>query len=108
MFSSFLTGSQVYGKPTKDSDVDLVILMSPDEARRLNSFSDQKMRYDPDRYPDSFLSCRFGVLNILVCTDPKQFAAWFLGTNECSASKPKNTAQATKVMAKFGVTQAKK
>lgn len=74
---SFLTGSQVYGTPKEDSDIDLVVRISEDDLcilRRLTGTESQK-------YTD--MNCqtfRFGKLN-LICTGSKDsMRVWKEGT----------------------------
>lgn len=66
--TSFITGSRAYGRPTPGSDIDLVVRVTPEEAERLRSFSDDKN------------SCRFGRLNLILCETDEQWAVWRVAT----------------------------
>lgn len=74
--NSFLTGSQVYGKPRKDSDLDLVVLVSPETAAKLIKHSD--LGKEPVRY---------GKLNLILCEDDIEFATWKVGTAQIYAER---------------------
>lgn len=41
---AFITGSQAYGEPNEDSDIDLVVFVTPNELTRLRSFADSDDR----------------------------------------------------------------
>lgn len=77
---SFLTGSFAYGKPNPESDIDLVVLVTEEEARKLASLDTQEQDR-PDYYGNTGTrSLRFGRLNLLVCTSEIHFAEWHQGT----------------------------
>jgi predicted nucleotidyltransferase len=94
--TAFMTGSHVYGTPTEKSDIDLVVLMDPQELDRLRVMSD----YGEDR--DSYVmardgaSLRFGSLNLIVVTTQEQFDAWARARVECQTLEPcdRDTAKA--------------
>ena len=69
---SFLTGSHVYGKPTKDSDIDLVVRISLKDEERLIKLSDNQG-----------LPIRFGNLNLIAATTDEDFAGWSLAKHTC-------------------------
>lgn len=72
----FVTGSQAYGVPREDSDIDLVVAV-PDELRQyLASVCDNQSGRLGQR------SMRFGRLNLLCATTPEQYEAWHAGTTE--------------------------
>ena len=85
---SFLTGSRIYGTPNPESDWDLVVLLSPEDAERLwVAFAED----DPDaKYPSGAASfpLRFGSLNLLVCTTAERYDSWRLGTALLRAAYP--------------------
>ena len=68
----FLVGSHVYGTPRPDSDIDLVIRMTPEVATRLYELAGQS--------PDGPL--RFGALNLIPALDDEQYAAWVKGLEQ--------------------------
>ena len=70
---SIITGSQNYGQPTPESDVDLVIRCSETTKELLIEISDLKK-----------MPIKFGKLNIICCTNDDEFALWVLGTRICS------------------------
>lgn len=65
MSRAFVTGSRWYGTPREDSDIDLVVVVSPEEAEILWSLSEN---------PGG--SVRFGRLNLIVLTDEDQGDTW--------------------------------
>ena len=73
--TAFLTGSVVYGTPNEDSDVDLVILTTPDVISVLRTISDSTKTT-----ASGARQLRFGDLNIVACTDRDDFAMWRVGT----------------------------
>lgn len=76
--NSFITGSEAYGKPRADSDIDLVILCSEFTKALLIKHSD--LGNEPVRYNN---------LNLIVCTDDAEFAVWKVGTASCCNRKQK-------------------
>lgn len=73
---SFITGSNVYGKPNSDSDVDLVIFVDAQTKEELIKLSDTGK-----------MPCRFGKLNIIFATTEEEYAAWLLGKIEAKKLK---------------------
>ena len=71
--NAFVTGSTVYGRPTDESDVDLVILADQDTLDRLIEESDNKE-----------LPIRFGRLNLIVLGTKAEYDAWHDAKRECS------------------------
>lgn len=67
---AFITGSRAYGKPREDSDIDLVVRVSGDAAELLWDLSEDDK------------SCRFGRLNLILCTTDEKFAAWKVATQQ--------------------------
>jgi hypothetical protein len=80
MNNAFLTGSQCYGRPTDDSDIDLVILVDEKTAEFLWSNSDDEK--------SSSQKCCFGALNLIVCTTQAQYDRWRIGTEALLHVKP--------------------
>lgn len=84
--NAFITGSQIYGTPTPDSDVDLVVLMEPDAGFDLATLFGAEIERGKNNYPGAqFLA---GSLNIILCTDTDEFDIWQRGTCELEARKP--------------------
>lgn len=89
MTKPFLTGSQIYGMPHADSDVDLVLLVTHHELETLMKFSDKQSHKDFDYYGRTFcVSLRFGKLNLIVTTDQDQYNIWAQGTEFLTKIKP--------------------
>lgn len=86
MDNAVLTGSQVYGIPKPDSDVDLVILISPRDIEKLRSLAEKHdgNHKDSDGGPQTInetsASLRFGRLNLICVSDPLAFEVWRRGT----------------------------
>jgi hypothetical protein len=85
---SFITGSRAYGAPDADSDVDLVVLVTPADLEKLRGLADsddhEKLKESSDAGPQGFAgsaSLRFGRMNLLCVTDPVAFAVWARGTH---------------------------
>jgi hypothetical protein len=78
---SYITGSRAYGFPRADSDIDLVIACSFDDAAVLWKASDNPPK------------CTFGPLNLIifVVDTPEgieRFQSWFAIHNQLVASRP--------------------
>lgn len=68
----FITGSHAYGKPSSDSDVDIVMMFEDiEEAGKLQDNADTKE-----------IPFMFGKLNIIMCVDWKDYNIWSDGTSE--------------------------
>jgi len=100
--AALLTGSRVYGTPREDSDIDLVVLMSPREAWSLASAmkaappaeeteAETAKRVGP-RYPT--FQFRAGRLNVIVETDSDGFEIWRRGTAALAKMAPVTRDQA--------------
>ena len=96
-FLAFVTGSQAYGIPHEDSDVDLVVFVSKHDACIL-------MNILAPEYVDKYgggtsFPLRFGCLNLLVCVDEESYRVWKEGTKILKAKKPVSREEAKKVFA---------
>jgi len=69
---SFITGSHAYKTSTTESDIDLVILVTPETKDELISLSEEKK-----------MPCKFGKLNLIFVTTPEEYSAWLLGKINC-------------------------
>ena len=87
---AFLTGSQVYGKPTQESDVDLVIFTDVDTMLRLRALADspQVLQKVSGANTHKSASIRFGKLNLTVVTNEDEWQAWRLATLALKAEAP--------------------
>lgn len=89
MERAFVTGSRKYGTPKADSDIDLVVLVSPADLLLLQKEADIECkphipRGNSDGGPMSD-SLRFGKLNLIAVTWNQAFEAWKKGTEELLA-----------------------
>jgi predicted nucleotidyltransferase len=87
--NAFLTGSQVYGAPTEESDVDVVILTDKDTERRLIELSKAS---GMDGY-----QIRFGKVNLIPLTSFDDFEKWKLATDACTARRPVSRDEAVRL-----------
>lgn len=98
---SLLTGSRVYGTPHEDSDLDLVILVTPEEMALFEkhygapdtTYTDPKTGDKKKKAPLLDAAFRFPLfpgidLNLIVTTDPGAYAIWAKGTAELKAKAP--------------------
>lgn len=88
--TAFLTGSRLYGQPTPESDVDLVIHMSPERAKKFMDALDPEMLpkhmtpEDRARYGlGDQITFRFGKLNLILCLTLTRTDAWLDATQRC-------------------------
>lgn len=86
---AFVTGSRKYGKPRKDSDIDLVVFVESNADIMLLDHMkvDRKqarlvsMTADEDNGLHIY---RFGDLNLMAVTNEKWYQVWKDATEECS------------------------
>jgi hypothetical protein len=90
--TSFLTGSHVYGTLGPKSDVDLVVLVSPEEAELLLKEAD-----DQGSMPPGSTSVKYGKLNLIMANDMESLAVWWEGTEELKKQKPVKRSDAVKL-----------
>lgn len=87
---SFLTGSRVYGYPTSESDIDLVVLVTPEHLELMIKAAEETAELGSsagERYEEG-RSIRFGKLNLLCVTEEKHFEVWRDGTHKLEEIKP--------------------
>lgn len=103
MSGAHLGGSRIYGTPRSDSDVDMCVLVTEEEARILGDNADEPNGLRPGwgSFP-----VRYGRLNIIVCTDPDVYARWLAGRDELRRSAPVTRDQAKAVFARLGVSKS--
>lgn len=89
---SFLTGSHVYGSPSADSDIDLVICVSKRDKQLLVKLSDNKS------FP-----LRFGKLNLILARSKSEFESWKEGTKLLIKRKPVTREEAVKQFNELGI-----
>jgi hypothetical protein len=116
---SFITGSHAYGEPTEDSDIDLVVLMTEREAEILaTEAAASGMRGEPvahwiqdaeyAKHTPQMYCLRFGILNLIVCTEEYQYDTWRKGTKRLKAAAPVPRAVAVELFAKLRQADARK
>lgn len=89
---AFATGSRVYGAPTRGSDIDLVVMVNPDQIEVLKELADAddplhkpKEWSDPGPMDDVgglTASLKFGKLNLILVTGHIGYGVWLQGTKE--------------------------
>lgn len=99
MDKAFVTGSMAYGTPKlhgdNKSDLDLVVLVNKQDMQTILEYWEHVMLGPPpQRYADddedpvpSHCSLKFGLLNLIVCTDDVDFETWQKGTADLKAKK---------------------
>jgi hypothetical protein len=96
MNEAFVTGSQVYGVPHDESDVDLVIRIDKDQYEVLAAFADEEHLHEG--ITNSNPSLRFGQLNLICCLVDSHFEGWRRGTNTLKSIKPVSRREAIILM----------
>ncbi len=86
--NAFLTGSEVYGVPNSKSDVDLVVRVDAETAKKLRSLSDTPTERN------GIVIVRFGKLNLILCETDDQLAVWRLGTTALTMKNEKTSSEA--------------
>lgn len=104
--TALLTGSQVYGFPTEASDVDVVVLMTPEDAYVLSTlFGDGR---DPTKQNDPHypvFQFKVGKLNLIVETEYGRFEVWRRGTELLQVEAPVTRDRAVEVFQKLRAAQ---
>lgn len=93
MSKAFCTGSQVFGIPRPDSDIDLVLLLDADDVILLASHADQVeggvgWEDAPPEYGNGQVTLRFGKLNLLCCIDENYYNGWKQATEDAMELRP--------------------
>lgn len=88
--SAFVTGSQVYGTPRPDSDIDIKVFMFPRSQADINLLGSLA-----DEYVAEYNLVRFGKLHMQLITDPIEFTAWREATERLRSMKPVTNREAT-------------
>jgi len=86
--SAVLTGSQVYGTPTEDSDVDLVVLCDEDTQARVAKLLTGEDPPPIASGPRGGVSLKAGRLNLIFTALPDEVEDWRHGTRELESRKP--------------------
>jgi len=85
--NAFRTGSTVYGVPTENSDIDLVVLMEQADIDALGPFP-----------------IRFGKLNLIALDSPVEFAQWLLARKLCLEEAPVTRDRAVTIHKQCGIS----
>jgi hypothetical protein len=107
--AAFVTGSQVYGKPTVDSDIDFVVRCDIEVGDMIGLIAlDAVCLHNKGlHYSRSSTTLRFGKLNLILCHTDEAYEAWKEGTREAYERRPVSRDHAIKIMKhfreKFGV-----
>lgn len=98
---AFLCGSRVHGVPKPDSDVDMCILVTVDEAKILGDCADisNKQRKGWGSFP-----VRYGNLNLIVCYDKDTYDRWKQAISILKREAPTTKERAIEVCNSFGVS----
>jgi hypothetical protein len=95
---ALFTGSRVYGKPNKKSDIDLVILIPESTMKTLVGLADnhKNILANVQDHPlygtfanNKSVSLRFGRMNIIAVTCPILYATWIEGTEQLKYARRK-------------------
>lgn len=92
MQNGFITGSRVYGVPTEESDLDLVICAGHEVTDKLDEFSDHG--------PGASGGVVYGMLNIIALS-PVEFQAWKEATEYLITIKPVSREQAKQTIKEY-------
>lgn len=85
--NAFLTGSQAYGAPRADSDIDMCILLDPENWMLLSTVGLKEVQKNSTSCQlsggdDTDVALQFGRLNVLAFHDEGIFNAWKDGTDQ--------------------------
>lgn len=89
---AFITGSHAFGTPTPKSDVDLVVYIGFNDARRLDALHGG-VSHD---YGDDSTDLVFGNMNLIVCTSLVRYKTWKRVTDQLLKRKPVKRADGIK------------
>lgn len=99
MLTGFLTGSRVYGRPRADSDIDLVLRVTPEAGQEFRALGEPLSRYPAITSE----SVRFGNLNLILCYTDEAFASWMKAKDQCILHAPINRHRAVEIHKANGV-----
>ncbi len=91
---AFITGSQVYGEPTENSDVDVVIHCSKDVAKELEKLLGE----GPSNYDGTVRTVKSGKINLILCHLEQDMKAWKKGTKILKIMQPVSSKKAKEVL----------
>ena len=80
---AFVTGSQAYGRPRPDSDIDIVLWVEPETRKKLFALSEQQRK--EGKIPAAGNSCYLTNVNLVLIDSPDQFDMWEQTTKELVA-----------------------
>jgi hypothetical protein len=90
---ALVTGSHVYGKPTEDSDVDLVVVADFDDTLGLRILWEGQNQGEET---SAVGSMRFGNLN-LILVEPDEYDRWVKARERCLAEAPVTRSRAVEI-----------
>ncbi len=94
---ALLTGSQVYGTPTPESDVDMVLHVNAEEMKVYQALTEPHPHAQED-YGGGPSHVRVaGKLNLILVTTDVEYSAWERGTVRCKAEAPVTRARAIQI-----------
>lgn len=103
---AIFTGSRVYGTPTDEPDLDLVLLANSDEE--WNTIMAMATEQNVESYGGGSVSLRFGKLNMIATSCPLAFGVWKDGTEQLKAKRPVTREQAVELFAALHAEAKKK
>lgn len=86
LINAFITGSRAYGTPHSRSDIDLVVCVSEEDLKLIETQANSRV-------------IRYGMLNLIPLT-PKEYIAWESANAELIAMKPVTRDKAIEVIDK--------
>lgn len=89
-----VTGSRAYGTPRPDSDLDLVVLLAPDDVARVVEALEIEVPEDKAGQFYPTLQVKLGKLNLIMETDVDRFHVWRKGTRVLKGMAPVTREQA--------------
>ena len=90
--NAFLTGSQVYGKPRPESDIDVVVLLDFMDFEKLAELTDAERGGSAPK--EHGISLKYGKLNLVMMHDRRIFEAWQTATEALKKVQPVTREQA--------------
>lgn len=101
----FLTGSRIYGVSRPESDLDMVLKVTPLEAKLLTEVQDSGRNDDYGSYGNSpeSTSIRFGRLNLIICFTDEAYHRWLAARSLCRMKSPITRDEAVRIHKEHGI-----
>lgn len=93
---AFLTGSRAYGKPTPESDIDIVILITKEALGKIFELGPVTTEDTHYGSAETGVTLRYGNLNLIFVASQAQYNAWKQGTDELREVAPVSKDEAIK------------